>query len=255
MVTPQDQTYCYHYNSLGSTIGMTNQNQVVVNQYAYDPFGNITNQQEGVTQPFKFVGQFGVLTEPNGFYYMRARYYDPKVGRFVSEDPLGFGGGHENLSVYVADNPVMRIDPNGTAAAWWHYIDGFRVGYSMGNGFWGGIAMGHQLGKAAMAADFNEHQHDPTFHATTNDHAVSSTEAINASLKVASQQWATGTIEGMGNAIHILRDLASHEGSYFPDPNASALDYAKHIIQRDLLPGGSFDSVILKRINNSGCSK
>ncbi|MGO9370469.1 MAG: RHS repeat-associated core domain-containing protein [Syntrophobacteraceae bacterium] len=37
-------------------------------------------------QPFKFVGQYGVMAEPNGLYYMRARYYDPSVGRFTSED-------------------------------------------------------------------------------------------------------------------------------------------------------------------------
>ncbi len=55
----------------------------------------------------------GVMTEPNGFYYMRARYYDPGVGRFVSEDPLGFEGGYVNLYVYVANNPVIGIDPSG----------------------------------------------------------------------------------------------------------------------------------------------
>ena len=93
MVTPSDQVYCYHFNAVGSTISMTDQNQAVVNKYAYDPFGNIANQVEAVAQPFKFVGQFAVMTEPNGFYYMRARYYDPGVGRFISEDPSGFDGG------------------------------------------------------------------------------------------------------------------------------------------------------------------
>ncbi len=53
------------------------------------------------------------MAEPNGFYYMRARYYDPKVGRFISEDPIGFGGGDVNLYAYVQNNPVMRIDPWG----------------------------------------------------------------------------------------------------------------------------------------------
>ena len=53
------------------------------------------------------------MAEPNGLYYMRARYYDPSVGRFISEDPLGFGGGDVNLSAYVRNNPVNRIDPNG----------------------------------------------------------------------------------------------------------------------------------------------
>ncbi|MDA8325378.1 MAG: RHS repeat-associated core domain-containing protein, partial [Nitrospiraceae bacterium] len=71
-------------------------------------------------QPFKFVGQFGVMTEPSGFYYMRARYYDPQVGRFISEDPAGFGGGDTNLSIYAGDNPVNGIDPEGK--------DGFSIG-------------------------------------------------------------------------------------------------------------------------------
>ena len=64
-------------------------------------------------QPFKFVGQYGVMTEPNGFYYMRARYYDPKVGRFISEDPIVFNGGDVNLYGYVGNQPVSRFDPFG----------------------------------------------------------------------------------------------------------------------------------------------
>jgi len=52
--------------------------------------------KKGSTQPFKFVGQYGVMTELNGFYYMRARYYDLEVGRFISENPIGFEGGDTN---------------------------------------------------------------------------------------------------------------------------------------------------------------
>jgi RHS repeat-associated protein len=53
------------------------------------------------------------MTEPNGFYYMRARYYDPDVGRFISEDPIGFKGGDVNLYAYVQNNPVNFVDPSG----------------------------------------------------------------------------------------------------------------------------------------------
>jgi len=121
MVTPAGQTYCYHYNGVGSTIAMTNSSQNIINQYSYDAFGNIANQQENIlssdtklqNQPFKYVGQAGVMTEPNGFYYMRARYYDPAVGRFISEDPTGFDGGDVNLMAYVGNNPVTGIDPLG----------------------------------------------------------------------------------------------------------------------------------------------
>jgi RHS repeat-associated protein len=115
MVTFDNQVYCYHYNAAGSTVAVTNSSRVVVNKYAYDSFGNITGQQEapGLSQPFKYVGRHGVMTEPNGFYYMRARYYDPHVGRFISEDPIGFDAGDVNLYAYVGNNPVVRIDPSG----------------------------------------------------------------------------------------------------------------------------------------------
>ena len=56
------------------------------------------------------------MAEPNGLYYMRARYYDPVVGRFISEDPIGFAGRDVNLYAYVSGNPVNYIDPDGTIA-------------------------------------------------------------------------------------------------------------------------------------------
>lgn len=53
------------------------------------------------------------MAEANGFYYMRARYYDSSVGRFIAEDPAGFGAGDVNLMTYVQNNPVNGIDPLG----------------------------------------------------------------------------------------------------------------------------------------------
>ena len=113
MVTSTGQVFTYHYNPIGSTIAVTDLGQNVVNAYAYDSFGNILNQAENVAQPFKYVGQYGVMSEPNGFYYMRARYYDPQVGRFISEDPIGFDGGDVNLYGYVGNNSVNYNDPSG----------------------------------------------------------------------------------------------------------------------------------------------
>jgi RHS repeat-associated protein len=112
-VATSEGQYCYHFNGTGSTVAITDMNSSIVNSYAYDPFGQILDQQETITQPFKYVGQYGVMAEPNGLYYMRARYYDPAVGRFISEDPLGFGGGDVNFFAYVQNNPVNRIDPFG----------------------------------------------------------------------------------------------------------------------------------------------
>jgi uncharacterized protein RhaS with RHS repeats len=46
-------------------------------------------------------------------YYYRARYYDPKAGRFVTRDPIGFDGGDVNLYTYVRNNPINYIDSQG----------------------------------------------------------------------------------------------------------------------------------------------
>lgn len=117
MVAPDaqsnDTVYNYHYNPVGSTVAITDQSQTIVNKYAYDPFGNILDKTETVSQPFKFVGQYGVFTESNGIHKMGARYYDSNVGRFISEDPIGFAGGTVNLYEYVGNNPVNSIDPEG----------------------------------------------------------------------------------------------------------------------------------------------
>lgn len=107
MVDSSNQAYCYHFNAVGSTIAMTDQTQTAINKYGYDPFGKIVNQVETLSPPFKFVGQHGVMIEPKGFYYIRARYYDPWVGRSVSEDHIGFEGHflcHETNNCFCKTN-------------------------------------------------------------------------------------------------------------------------------------------------------
>jgi len=72
-------------------------------------------QTETIQQPFKYAGQVGIIDEGNNLYYMRARYYDANIGRFISEDPIGHNGGL-NLYAYVGGNPVMLVDPLGLEA-------------------------------------------------------------------------------------------------------------------------------------------
>ena len=79
------------------------------------------------------------MDEPNGFYYMRARTYDPKVGSFISEDPIGFEGGTVNLYEYVGNNPVKKIDPSGLGGCGggddWGPGDLIVPDYPMGDNF------------------------------------------------------------------------------------------------------------------------
>jgi len=111
-ITPDNQTFCYHYDASGNAIAITDLSKTIRNTYAYTPFGTIT-ENESFDQPFTFSGQYGVIQEPSGLYYMRARYYDPVIGRFISEDPIGFEGGDVNLYAYVGNNPMNFVDPEG----------------------------------------------------------------------------------------------------------------------------------------------
>ena len=73
------------------------------------------NSIESIGNSFKYVGQFGVMTDAKDLFYMRARYYMPSIGRFINKDPIGFEGGL-NSYLYSGDNPVNWIDPSGEIA-------------------------------------------------------------------------------------------------------------------------------------------
>src|SRR5579875_841991 len=76
----------------------------------YDVYGLVRSGQVGSSSQ-KYVGSLGHESEGNtGLIYMRARYMDPVLGRFISEDPSKDGG---NWFVYCGDEPVNHVDPNG----------------------------------------------------------------------------------------------------------------------------------------------
>lgn len=104
----------YHYDSRGSTVAITNQSQNVTHKYAYDAFGKVTNsvEPEAGFNPYRYVGQYGVMYENADLYFMRARYYKPEIGRFMSEDPV-WG---VNLYGYANNNPLIYIDLTGKFA-------------------------------------------------------------------------------------------------------------------------------------------
>jgi RHS repeat-associated protein len=97
----------------GSVVDLVDEHGVVLNHFVYDGFGSRTGVT-GVDFRFGYTGR--ELDRETGLYYYRARYYDPKVGRFISEDPVGFGAGDTNLYRYVNNNPTNFTDPSGMIA-------------------------------------------------------------------------------------------------------------------------------------------
>ncbi len=102
------QVYYYHKDGLGSVIGLTDSLGNKVQDYAYNSFGEIIGQSGDIDQPFTFTAR--EYDSESGLFYYRARYYDPKVGRFISKDPIGFAAGDVNLYRYVGNNPKNAID-------------------------------------------------------------------------------------------------------------------------------------------------
>lgn len=104
----------FHPDAIGSARLLSNAAGAVTDTYAYDAYGNDAGTTGSTANDHRFAGQR--LDPATGLYYMRARYYDPEVARFISRDP--WSGDVENPMtlhsyMYAFDNPVNAVDPTG----------------------------------------------------------------------------------------------------------------------------------------------
>lgn len=107
-------TTTYHHDASGSTIALSGDDGEVIERIGYTPWGQI-NRRVNLTgsphdTPFLFTGFFGNQTDANGLLYMRARYYHPRIGRFLNADPAQEG---MNWYGYAGGNPIGMVDPMG----------------------------------------------------------------------------------------------------------------------------------------------
>ena len=104
------KTY-YHYVSdeQGSITHVLSEDAEILNHYSYDAFGNIIQKTEKVENRFCYNGE--MLDSVTQQYYLRARFYNPVIGRFTQEDTY-YGDGL-NLYQYCQANPVGYVDPSG----------------------------------------------------------------------------------------------------------------------------------------------
>ncbi|MBI4237965.1 MAG: hypothetical protein HY696_06060 [Deltaproteobacteria bacterium] len=104
----------YYVDGQGNVIQVAGKTTADLATYQYDSFGRplAATGPTAEQPPFRFTGR--EWDAATGLYYYRARYYDPSLGRFLTEDPLGLASGDANLYRYVGNNPVNWRDPNGT---------------------------------------------------------------------------------------------------------------------------------------------
>jgi len=118
--TADGETLYYMYNGHGDVTALLDAAGTIAATYYYDAFGNITDTTGEASNPFRYAGY--QYDEETGIYYLNARYYDPKIARFLTEDtylgsiadPLSL-----NLYAYCANNPIMYVDPTGHAFTEW----------------------------------------------------------------------------------------------------------------------------------------
>ncbi len=134
-------TTWYLGEKLGSVRQRARTDGTIDNALTYDSYGNVLTQT-GTGDRFKFTGR--EWDGEVGLQFNRARYYDPAIGRWVSEDPIVFEAGDSNLYRYVGNQPVAFNDPTGllpsqiypVIQAWlrprpvWNDADGFGVIWS-----------------------------------------------------------------------------------------------------------------------------
>jgi RHS repeat-associated protein len=106
------EIHFYHCDHLGTPIALTDRNGKIVWAARYDPWGNIEEEfnPHNIEQNIRLPGQHH--DRETGLYYNRHRYYDPKIGAYINQDPIGLMGG-ANFYSYAYSSPNMRIDPRG----------------------------------------------------------------------------------------------------------------------------------------------
>ncbi len=96
-------------DALGNTLALTDSSGTVQTSYSFEPFGNTTQSGSSTTNSFAYTGR---ELDAGNLYFYRARYYNPQLQRFISEDPAGLAGGINSYS-YAGNSPANFRDPTG----------------------------------------------------------------------------------------------------------------------------------------------
>jgi RHS repeat-associated protein len=223
--SPQTGNLYFLTDHLGSTQGLTDTIGNITEWQRYSAFGesNVTNS---LTR-YGFTGR--EKDNDTNLIYYRARWYDPAQGRFISQDPIGFGGGNTNLYSYVSNNPISKTDPMGLYEIDVHYYLTSYLARKSGcftDAQSDAIAQGDQgtdepneddtlPGKGRVAQN-------SVFHALDKDAA----EGIGSQTLWDNSTKPTPHLGYFGRYLHYLQDTFSHSGftnSYWGHSPVSAL--------------------------------
>lgn len=143
--------YYYAADREGSVLALVDAGGSVTSQYSYDSFGGAEYVSEGVANRLRWIGR--EWDQDAGLYYVRARWYEPTLQRFISEDPIGLTGG-VNMYAYASNDPVNLSDRSGLLIAecgWEEYKAGKCDAYTLP----GVTAVWNPFGASLMSLRFH----------------------------------------------------------------------------------------------------
>lgn len=232
-------------DQLGSTTALTNSLGAPVAQVSYDAFGN--SNGSSLTR-YDYTGrERDAIT---GLLYYRARWYDPQVGRFISEDPIGLSGGI-NQFVYVENNPILHADSQGE----WPSMGPLKVHQSIIRRVLGGIVTPDELRILMQEQeDFDRGTQDEVYahmHAMSRrgedrqDARRKANRFIRQQICIARRLAANGhmsdAMRNLADAIHTLQDSTSPAHANFAaawDPTwGQMLNHLPHDYDESFDPG------------------
>lgn len=245
-VDEQENTLTYHYDYRGSTVAVTDDQGIVRERMEYSTYGRLTRRagEFTVDTPFLFNGRYGVMSDVNGLYHMRARYYNPYLRRFINADPIGFEGGM-NWYAYADGNPISMIDPSGHVVETVWDVANIGMGvYSLqdnvrsGNWGWAALdAVGLVYDGLATAVPFLPAGASAAFKAGRAGNTV--VNSVQAGYDVARVAEATHQTARTFDAVSTVPWQAALDGSQIHRQVASQVGDSLHYFDSTYMAGGA----------------
>ena len=215
--TRNSPTLYYHSDLLGSARLLTDGTGETKGTCSFKAFGE-TRKFDGETTDAGYVGTFGVETDPNGLLFMRNRYYDAGMGRFVQMDPIGLLGEDLNLNRYVSNNPILTKDPGGLygwkeAGEYWSSVGsdlwkGMDIGLSKAGHLFGpagsAISSGYSTLKSGIKSALGDKKASDDFALDMANLGVKSVETVANFAGQVTPEWYGNLTDGLGGLQKLI---------------------------------------------------